>query len=281
MSWQFVPGQFRVPESPICPLPPEDIWRGTGSDEGLFAFMPRGGNFGNRIISRQFHPSLVVEGLRLDPVYTEVNGWMYWSDGRYSHVYYTLSWGWVYARGVHPGYEPLEEYDYGRQEYTGDEFYTVSSLPSSDGATGRLRARGMARRYGDSSLQALWPRWTSPQEFGVYQAEGGESGTRTLGLPRWRGSDGVERTRSLKKTSGYFTYGDIRRVGTKWQIGTSGSEAGWHEGSEPKPGSSATFRFMKNQGSEATGSDITLSFLGYYAGEEADEALVGEVALWR
>lgn len=280
MSWQFVPGQFRVPVSPFDILPHDGFWRGSGSDEGLFAFSSPGGGFGYWIISRQFHPSLVVEGRRLDPVYTEVNGWMYWADGG-ALVYYTHTWGWVYMRGMYAGYEPLEEYDHDRQEYAGDEFYTVSSMPYSDGATSRMRARGRARQYGDSSLGVLWPRWTSSQQFGVYQAEGGESGTRTLGLPRWRGSDGVVRTRSLKKTAGYFTYGDIRRVGTTWLIGTSGSETGWHEGSEPKPGSSATFRFMKNQGSDATGTDVTLSFMGYCAGDESERGLVGEVALWR
>ena len=57
--------------------------------------------------------------------------------------------------------------------------------------------------------------------------------------------------------------------------------AGWHEGEEPKVGGSVTFRFCRNEDSEATGSDITVSYVNHVRGDETTKAYLGEVAIWR
>ena len=225
-------------------------------------------------------PSLIVDGTTLTPQYSDVNGYMYWGRSGTS-LHYTHTWGWVYARGYYPGYEPYEEYDYDQSKYVGDWFYIVRGFPYREGSTGSLAGRGEAREEAPLEMELKWERWTNNQEFGEYEAQGGASGTKILGLPRWRGSDGQTYTRSLKKTNGYYTYGAIHNQWGRWLIGTNGSESGWHEGSEPQRNGSTTFRFTRNEGSEATGNDISVSFDRFVAGDETDAAYLGEAAIWR
>lgn len=280
MSFHYVPGQFRIPKVPNFTLP-DGIWCGADSDRGVYAF-DAGYSWGGRIMSKELCYSLSIDGSKLSPVFSSINGYIYWSGS--GHVYYTQTYGWVYMSGMFPGYEPVEDYDYddGEVKWSGDSFYTFYSFPQPGGGTASLTPRGSIHDSGEAKeLSVAWPRWTAKRgEFGEYEPKDDAEGTRWLGLPRFRGN-GEYFVRSLAKTRGHFTYGRIRYADGKWVIGEPGSDAGWHEGSEPSRDDSVTFRFTKPEGSEAQGSDITVSLYDHIKGDEHGKAYLGEVAIWR
>lgn len=280
MSWQFVPSLFRTPEIPGFTLP-NGIWRGKGGDEGYYSFYTSGWG-GNVIVERgSFCPNIMIGSSRYTPVYSDVNGYIYWSGNGY--IYNSLTYGWILAYEF-PGYEPIENMSWedGKVTWQGDRFYTMNAPPVSEENEEKLRPRGSLTEEGQEQIAtAVWPRWVAKSgEFGVYEGKDGRNGERVKGLPRFRGS-GEWFIRSLNKEKGYFTYGRIRFNGGKWVIGEVDSDAGWHEGEEPKVGSTVTFRFMKPKGSEAKGSDIAVAFYDYVAGEETETAYLGSVAIWR
>lgn len=280
MSFHYVPGQFRIPKVPNFTLP-DGVWCGADSDAGYYAF-DAGYSWGGRIMSKELCYSLSIGGSKLSPVFSSINGYIYWSGS--GHVYYTQTYGWVYMSGMFPGYEPVEDYDYddGEVKWSGDSFYTFYSFPQPGGGTASLTPRGSIHDSGEAKeLSVAWPRWTAKRgEFGEYEPKDDAEGTRWLGLPRFRGN-GEYFVRSLAKTRGHFTYGRIRYADGKWVIGEPGSDAGWHEGSEPSRDDSVTFRFTKPEGSEAQGSDITVSLYDHIKGDEHGKAYLGEVAIWR
>ena len=280
MSFHYLPGQFRVPKIPNFTMP-DGIWCGADSDAGYYAF-DGGYSWGSRIMSKQLCFSLSVGGSKLSPVFSSINGYIYWSGGGY--VYYTQTWGWVYMSGMFPGYEPVEDYNYedGEVHYTGDAFYTFHSFPQGEGNTVTLTPRGSLYDRGEAKeMAATWPRWTAKRgEFGEYEPKEGAEGSRWLGLPRFRGN-GEYFVRSFAKTKGHFTYGRIHHSGSKWVIGEPESDAGWHEGAEPSRDGSVTFKFTKKEGSQAQGSDITVSLYDHVKGDEHAKAYLGEVAIWR
>lgn len=280
MSFQRLPGVVRVPKNPVFTLP-DAVWRGTGPDEGLYAF-EGGGTWGRYVMVRDTDlcPSLIVDGSRHTPVFADVNGHIYWEGGGY--VYHSRSWGWIHCK-MFPGYEPIEEYvrdDDGRTHYEGDEFHTLG-LPTAEGQERTGTPRGCIREEAPITVTLEWRRWTCDSEFGVYEPQSGASGTKVLGLPQFRGA-GETFLRSLNRENGHFTYGRIHHASGKWVIGTVGSASGWHEGAEPSPdGGATTFRFCRPQGSEVQGADIAVAFDRYVCGSERDTAWIGEAAVWR
>lgn len=280
MSYQLVPSLFRTPEIPGFSVP-NAIWRGKGGDEGCFSFY--NGSWGGNIIVQdgKWCPSVMIGSSMLDPVFSDVNGYIYWAGNGY--VYFTRTYGWVWAFEF-PGYEPVENvsFDEGKVKWSGDRFYTMYNPPVEQGREVELRPRGgLAEEGKEQTASAVWPRWVAKSgEFGIYEGEDGAKGQRVKGIPRFRGN-GEFFVRSLNKEKGYFTYGRIRFNGEKWVIGEVGSDAGWHEGDEPQVGGSVTFRFVKPKGSEAEGKNITVGFLDYIAGEETETAYLGSVAIWR
>ena len=282
MSFQFVPGLIRIPEVPNF-MTPDRVWRGKGSDSRRFAF-PGDGYWGSYLMVEDgdFAPYLLVDGSRFKPVFTDINGYIYWQGNGY--VYFTLSWGWVLC-SVFPGYEPIETSEYdsekGETVYSGDSFYTIGSIPAPEGRSSRMTPRGQLRNKEVKTLTAGWKRWVSNSEFGEYEGKGNASGTLVLGVPRFRGN-GEYFTRSVEKDKTYhYTYGRIHYASGKWVIGEIGSANGWHEGSEPKPGGSVNFRFCVPEGSDVKGSDISVSFSDYVMGEETSVGYLGEVSVWR
>lgn len=280
MSWQYVPSLFRTPEVPGL-TPPDGIWRGKGGDEGRYSFYSS--NWGGYIIVEdgKFAHSLRIGSSILTPVFSDVNGYIYWQGDGY--VYFSKTFGWIWAFEF-PGYEPIENvtFEDGKIVWKGDRFYKMYSPPYSPDREETLSPRGSLGEEGEErKATAVWPRWVAKSgEFGVYEGTDGASGERVKGLPRFRGN-GEWFVRSLNKEKGYFSYGRIRHVGDKWLIGEEGSDAGWHEGEEPKAGGTVTFRFTKPKGSEAVGKDIAVAFYDYVAGEETDTAYLGSVAIWR
>ena len=282
MGFQYVPSLFRTPAYPGF-TPPDGIWRGKGLDEGLYSFKVSS-QWGGHVIVRDANlfPSLQIDGSKLAPVFTDVNGYMYWQGNGY--VYCTKTYGWVWC-SVFPGYEPVENHKFsdGDVEWTGDTFYSFSAPPSGPENTVQMRPRGAAYANGSAkSLKATWPRWAAKSgEFGVYEGKDGESGEKVKGLPQFKGA-GETFLRSLNKDKGHYTYGRIHYASGKWVIGETGSAGGWHEGSEPNAGGgSVTFKFTKPEGSDAQGTDIAVSFDKYVCGEETETAYLGSVAIWR
>ena len=284
MGFQRIPSLFRIPRVETT----EEqgfVWRGYGPDEGLFGLACS--SWGGCIIVRSpnFWHSLVIDGVRMQPVFSDINGYVYWQGNGY--VYYTQSWGWVWCN-IFPGYEPIEtrEYRAGESKVTwlGDSFYVLASPPSGPGRTEEMRPHGSIHDTAEvKTVSAVWPRWVAKKgEFGVYEGKDGEVSDKVLGLPRYFGG-GEEFVRSLERDEhGYFTYGRIHHTGMdKWVIGEVGSAGGWHEGAQPKPDGSVTFRFCKPEGSEATGADITVSLRDYICGDETKTAYLGSAAIWR
>lgn len=280
MSFQFVPSLFRIPTIPGFEFS-DAFWRGKGRDEGLFSFY--NSTWGGHIIVEDpnFCFKLELDGNVYTPVFTDINGYIYWEGSGY--IYYSLSYGWVWTR-MFPGYEPFEnsKWEDGEAVWEGDDFYTISSPPSSPNKTATMQPAGSNREKGETKeIKAIWPRWVAKSgEFGIYEGKDGESGEKVKGIPRFKGN-GEYFIRSLNKENGYFTYGRIRCSGGKWIIGEQGSYGGWHEGSEPNVGGSVTFKFTKPQGSDATGENISVSFDTYIGGDETDTAYLGSVAVWR
>ena len=283
MSFQYVPSRFRIPPVPNF-TPPAGMWRGKRNDDDYLAFHCAA--WGGYIMVDERNPCycLQVDDYVMRPVFSNVNGYIYWQGGA-AYVYMTQSNGWVWCQRF-PGYEPLEDWkkdgEYQEYRWTGDKFYKLDYVPYYPGNEVTMRPRGSIRDDGEEkTVTAVWPRWVARNgEFGVYDGQDGESGERVLGLPRYKG-DGEYFVRSLNREKGYFTYGRIHCSKGRWVIGEIDSPGGWHEGSEPKPNGSVTFRFMKPEGSEAEGTDITVSFHDYVCGEETEAAYLGSVAIWR
>ena len=143
MGFQYVPSLFRTPAYPGF-TPPDGIWRGKGLDEGLYSFKVSS-QWGGHVIVRDANlcPSLQIDGSKLAPVFTDVNGYMYWQGNGY--VYCTKTYGWVWC-SVFPGYEPVENHKFndGDVEWTGDTFYSFSAPPSGPENTVQMRPRGAA-----------------------------------------------------------------------------------------------------------------------------------------
>ena len=131
MSFQRVPGLFRIPNVPGF-TPPDVIWRGKGADEGFFAFSA-GYSWGGHVIVRSNNlcPCLQIDGAKYTPVFTDINGYIYWQGSGY--VYYTKTYGWVLCDKF-PGYEPLENHKWKDESYEweGDSFLTLQ--PASERA---------------------------------------------------------------------------------------------------------------------------------------------------
>lgn len=283
MAWEKVPGDFRIPDCPCCDYP-QGIWRGYGNDEGLYQF-ETDWNWGGWIMVKKenFVPTLLVDGSEMTPVYDDVNGYIYW-QGSPGYIYYSREYGWILCSQF-PGYEPLENYEFTEEgvKWTGDSFYSAWDLPYYPNDEEELFPRGSNYDKGESKkLTIKWPRWVKDSgRFGPYTGTDGRTGTKYFGLPRFRG-DGEFFVRSLNHDRYYcYTYGRIHYENGKWVIGTIGSTSGWHEGSEPKKEGSVTFVFMKPEGSEAEGHDITVSLYDYVEGEESSVGYVGEVSIWR
>lgn len=283
MSFHYIPTMMRSPTIPGYVLQ-RGYWRGVSADEGFLILYHGNSNLGNYIITQQLWSyQLKIDNNIFTPIYNDVNGYIYW---QYSSTYFycSKSYGWVLSN-VFPGYEPKEVYNSETHEFEGDSFHSGSVPSIGDGKYSYLQPRGTNRNNGGSNKTVyFWfPRWQSTNGVlcGEYEPKCGKTGTKSVGLPRWRDNQGSYYVRSFNRIASHYTYGPIRYESGKWIIGTVNSPGGWWEGKEPDKKSSVTFTFCKPEDSEITGSNLTLTFYDYVQGNESAPAYMGEVAIWR
>ena len=292
MSFLYSPTRLLTPKTPngYPSANNSEMWVGTGNDRGFVVFRADrqwrmaktlNGSVGGAGSATLF-PAIVVDGVKLWPVYRDCGGFLYFSNNARA-VWFVEGIGWVYMGNGSPGYVP-EEYTDENGDPAGDDFYTVSFPYSySDDTVLQLKPRGRLSGGTEKTATFFWERWDGPTTgfpFGAYNPKGGASGTKVMGCPRWRDGSGNYYIRSLKQVLGKWSYGAIHYENGKRLIGSVGAVNGWYEGSEPSLTSSVTFRFCKPEGSEVTGSDRTVTFVDRVEGEDTTEALLGEVAIW-
>ncbi len=212
--------------------------------------------------------------------------WNIWRDPTYGWVASQLAIGtpvieyWQYTD---PDHEELGG------KYMGDAFYTGSfaAIGSSSSwvARGSLRGTTQGAYSGDPlAITTKFYRYTTDESggYGKFTGTGGESGEIYLGVPQWT-YDGNDYPRSANTISGKYTYGEIswNTVASKYVLGVYGSEDGWHQSSTyPTIGQSWTLLFAKPEGSEATGSNIILTWDKWVLGESTTDIYVCRAAKW-
>lgn len=293
MSFIYSPTRVFMPPVPAFFLDANnsEMWVGQGADRDYVVLRVKlqwrmfhnTGTSWDTTGSVALFPTITCGGDVLYPVFRDCGGFFYYAS-RGAALWFVEGMGWVYMVGGAPGYTP-EEYTDENGNPAGDNFYVVDSFKYSDGGTLKLKPRGALEGSSDLEATFSWPRWdgpSTPLPFGVYEPKEGARGTRVLGSPRWRDSNGKYYVRSIKKTNGRWAYGDIHFDDWEyvWVIGAVGAVNGWYEGEEPSLTSPVTFRFRKPEGSDITGDDLTVSFVDYVEGNEKEDALVGEVAIW-
>lgn len=285
MSWISSPQNLTFPTLPLFNMSSTTLMVGRETDNNLFAYQVNGKGW---IISNAIGYNIKMNGSRiLKPVFQDVNNCCYWTDNYY-YLYSEPKFGWMLINGKFPGYTPMEyQYrnDKGETLWGGDNFYT-GSFPSESGSRS-FSVRGALRNSSSNqpvTLEVEFNYWQKDSNinspYGVYYPHGNVTGERIIGLPEW--NDHSQRyTRSLNRENGYYRYGDIHYDNGKWLIGSVGDANGWWEGDEPQVNKSTIFRFMKNEDSEVTGSNKTISFDKYVAGNEKQYIYIGEAAIWR
>lgn len=256
------------------------VYFGSGDDKDLVVFDPGNTSFGKAIMTQGVWAySLKIGEIEYQPVFADVNGYIYW-EYHSDYIYRSRSYGWVKC-DVFPGYEPSEIYDSDTREYTGDYFYAGDLPTASVGAVSSFSPRGAERERGTNiSISVVFPRWVSSVGFfGEYEGKDGARDIRSMGLPAFS-CDGVTFVKSLRKSNGKHTYGDIHYEYGVWVIGVLDSADGWWEGSEPEIDSSVIFKFCKPKDSEVTGKDKTVTFSGYVEGDNTQDVYYGDVAKW-
>ncbi len=297
MSWIKSPTQIQVPSHPSFRGIGIDygFWIGQDYDDGYFGFYAvfEPLKLSNYIITKKILPDVIVNGTTLvakkDAI---VNGYVYFGDNN-EKLYMSNSLGWVFysrydnTNDIVLGSDPIEyseEDADGNITYYGDSFYTIDGRFPEINETRTLIGRGALRnKVSPLTISCPYPRYESEnyKSIGKYNGVDGIEGTKVIGLPQFKLSNGKTVVRSLEKVGEYFVYGDISYKGGKWIIGTVDSASGWWEGEEPSVSDTITFVFKKPQGSTVTGSNITVKFDSYIEGDNKKPFCIGDVAICR
>ena len=101
------------------------------------------------------------------------------------------------------------------------------------------------------------------------------------------------KTPNFISSTGYYTYYNViagnsyasrniyyRTTLSKWLIGVYGSTSGWWEGAEPSITSPTTFTFTVPEGSEVTGTNITVTYDQYVKGIDTLTFYVGNTGVF-
>lgn len=303
--WMFSPQKILFPTIPYFTMQSRSLLVGTGNDLGFIAYNTSEQGW---VISKKIGYNITLSnGEVLEPVFQDVNGYCYWTNSKYL-LYYTSKYGWVLLqrfrainlqieRDRFPGYVPVE-YSYvndssGRTVWRGDTFYT-GGIPSETSTTtftprGTLKDTSSGTTTDPLTAEMVFEYWKkntsstsmSGPVYGVYINNKNASNRKIIGSPQWKDGNGESYVKSLyPQEDGKYTYGTIHYENEKWLIGTVGDANGWWEGQEPSIDNSITFHFRKNDDSEATGTDKTITFEEYAAVTEKKEIYLGEIAIW-
>jgi hypothetical protein len=237
-------------------------------------------------------------GYNLYPLYQTYNGEACFGTAYY--LFYDNTYGWVLKDSFLPCYEYWVASE---SHYFGDDFWSTTSLsttklPSEGGGSVEFKAHGYQRGSTKGAYEGTpryldfrFIRWESSNLYGEYSPLGGASGTKYVGVPEWNSTYGTNAKydRSVnvstsnitpyQSSSGYYTYYMViagnatqtrniyyRTLYSKWLIGVYNSPLGWYEGNEPSKTEDVDFIFTVPEGSEVTGTDITVSFSAYVKG---------------
>ena len=270
MSWAY--SQTHTTISSETPFDLANILIGIGTDAG-FTRIKRDTTW--TIYQNTTHIfSLSVDGYELELQETLVNDAPWWA--RSGAVFFKSRAGeWIYSTVISEGYEPIEYEDGGG--WHGDQFYSTvdDALPQDYSTAVVLTARGELHG-GTAKAVDLFsvPRWenTETDGLGEYAPVAYASGTKIVGNPRWENATLYRGdSKSINNQYPYYTEtGEVLAfdaVEGVYVLGVFGSAAGWWQtATAPVPGSSYTLTFTVPPGSTVTGSDITGTWLGWYAG---------------
>ena len=257
-----------------------DYYVGYGSDAGLYLYA-----FAAKYtMAAQFGNGYKVDGSALAPASAAIGGYIYF-NGSGLYLFQDAAYGWVIKASLAPCLEYWEWTDPSNTSlggsYAGSAFWT-GSLPTSSNTTflARGQQRGTVQNAYNGTAKTLsyfFDRWEAKTtQFGEYEPKGAASGNKVFGVPQWANGSALY-PRSIALVDGKFSYGAIAWNSTagKYVLGSYGSASGWNEsGSAPAAGSSWTLSFAKPEGSEATGSSVTLSWSGYIQGTETAKCYI-------
>jgi hypothetical protein len=293
MAFVLVPTRFLGPIAQIEGQP--QLLAGFGDDDGLLAYPSTESDSGTVwVLSEQISYNVVLTvGSTPYPLARQPGSvfGLPWFLGDYL-LYWTAAYGWVAlaASASRPaGYIP-QEWEDSDSVWQGDAFFRLAS----GGPEGTYASRGTYRNDVSpptASAERNWPRWSKsgPSPLGEYAAVAGSgvTGTRSIGLPKWTGSDGLDYWRSPDMIFGHYTYGDNARL--HWEedalayvIGEVGSSTGWWQGAlAPDVSTPRTYAFTQNPGGELVEADIVLTYelVGYGPGSTL--RWIGEVGICR
>ncbi|MBQ2820410.1 MAG: hypothetical protein IJF17_02365 [Thermoguttaceae bacterium] len=222
------------------------------------------------------------------------NGQPYFTDGQYTLWTHWLTitsyprepaqWDGFYVELLPEGGSEV------REVRTGDTYW-VAPTGFSPWGTVKDTVFTLCPAYGDQSFsdctvsRDLSKFYTSDTLLGLYSCADGSGKKKLVGIPVWKDQNDVEYQRSHDNDGpdNSFTYGGIHEFlfGTwRWILGEHGDENGWWESAAaPSLTEPVTFTFCKNENSEATGEDLTLTF-SHCVEYGKKEILLGEVARW-
>ena len=279
---------------------------GDAEDDGLRCFYDPGSR--RWTISDTFEPVLKCDGeeLFLKPYTYNANPVYANADGPASGAMFLFrpaaGRDWIlFDRLVEPSaWRSLDD-----TKWEGDGWYAVPYVPSVANdqieseeialePRGRFQNEDEARKA--PTIRAVWNRWLLPDDldsrlhapFGAYEHP--LDGTvRYVGLPRWKGSDGLFYTRTaVPNKNGYHSYGPIRfdEKANLWTIGVYGSETGWWQGREPNRKTPTRYEKMKIGKTGKPEIDpsepaIELAFDRFVAGETKRKIYMGDLSRWR
>ena len=251
-----------------------------------------------------FTPSIELDGKSFQPCHITYLGEPVWRDTSPNFsgvVFMSASGSWVYTPSDSLPEEPAAYYDEIDEEWKGDGWWELTSMPTMDSPIGSLTAKGTF--INDSTLQPpscvmKWPRWqrlaqqSSVAPYGEYLARDGVSTAREkrhVGAPCYTSNSGSVNWVLSRDSYRRYESSDGRRLGkngSKWVCGERGGATTWWEGDDaPNPDEPVTYTAMKMEDGRAVVDpdtpDILLEFSAYgpYAGRM--EVVMTEVALWR
>ena len=254
--------------------------------------------------STNFSPSIEIDGKTLQPCHITYLGETVWRNvdsgsGYQGIIFKSASGAWVYRPSESLPEEPSAYYDIVDEEWKGDAWWELSTLPTMTATTCSLAPKGTYINDPPTAptCAMVWPRWqrlgqqVSTAPYGEYLARDGVSGRtmRHVGAQYYT-SDARTVTwttdpahyRRLVSTDGR----SLRPIGSLWVCGDRYGATTWWEGEDaPSPDEKTTYAAKKMVDGVAVDDpdtlDLELSFKEFGPLARKAKVAMAEVALWR